>query len=398
MTAEAGQERMEPVRAPDVDFAIGKRRLDRVRALLAKDSRDRVSGRVAGHVLITSPDDIRWLCGFSGSHGWLIVGHDCLVLITDGRYTEQARIEARSIGADLEVLEISPTQKMGDLVKTVITRSSLSVGLFFQPRALDVARYRDLETAIGSSLHAMSSEIDHVRRHKDSIEIAAIARAAEVADRALLETAPMLLERPTERDVRDELDYRMRRLGADGPSYDTIVAAGPVNSAKPHHHPDTTVIEEGHSVVIDVGALVDGYHSDMTRTFLIGDVDPDLRRLYDIVRDAQARAAEAVAPGVPCREIDRVCREIFENFGVEELFIHGTGHGVGLAIHEEPFLGRTTNSVLEIGDVVTVEPGLYRMGLGGVRIEDLLVVTQDAHRCLSSLPKDPSCLPSPPTI
>jgi Xaa-Pro aminopeptidase len=136
----------------------------------------------------------------------------------------------------------------------------------------------------------------------------------------------------------------------------------------------------------------------MTRTFLIGDVDAQLLRIHDIVREAQLRAMATVAPGVRVSEVDRACREFFREQGVEDLFIHGTGHGVGLAIHEEPFVGRNLSTTLEVGDVVTVEPGLYRMGLGGVRIEDLLVVTEDAHRCLTMLPKDSPCLPSQRTI
>lgn len=350
------------------------------------------------HVLVTAEEDIRWLCGFTGSHGWLVVGSHSAVLLTDGRYTEQANLEAAAVGIELEVLEMSAGQSLPDLVDVVVSRANQPQRVFFQPRDLDVARYTELAKSIGVPLRPVDREMDLIRRGKDDNEIARITRAAEIADRALLDVLPMLWENPTERDVRDEVEYRMRRLGADGPSYATIVASGPVNSAKPHHHPGGTTIEEGHSVVIDVGAIVDGYHSDMTRTFLIGEVDPELTGLYEIVKEAQAAAVQIVAPGVPCLEIDRVCRRIFERYGVEDLFVHGTGHGVGLAIHEEPFLGRRSSAELRIGDVVTVEPGLYRMGLGGVRIEDLLVVTDEAHHCLSSLPKDPSCLPSPPTI
>lgn len=370
--------------------STGSRRLNRVREVVVLDS-------AGDHLLVSSHDDIRWLCGFTGSHGWLLLRRDAAVLLTDGRYTEQARLEGGSVGLDLEVLELSSGETLSDLVKRIVSWSDSSPRVSFQPRFLDVSQFRELEKSLGSCLVEVTSDFDCVRRHKDESEIARIDRAARIADGALVEVLPILTTRPTERDVRDELDYRMRRLGADGPSYDTIVATGPVNSAKPHHFPDATVIEEGHSVVIDVGALVEGYHSDMTRTFLVGDVDAKLRSLYDIVREAQAAAVEIVSPGVPCREVDRACRTIFEDFGVADLFVHGTGHGVGLAIHENPYLGGTSTATLEVGDVVTVEPGLYRMGFGGVRIEDLLVVTEDAHRCLTTLPKDPSCPPSPPT-
>jgi Xaa-Pro aminopeptidase len=355
-------------------------------------------------ILFTAPDDVRWLCGFSGSNGWLVVGVDSVVLLTDGRYVDQSQLEAASMGLEIDIAVLANGQSLGDLVAHVVPKGATSKSgrVLFQPEALNVAQFRSLEAALRSmrtapDLEPAPNDLRRLRRHKDAQEIETIARAAAIADRALRETVPMLSSRPTERDVRDELEHRMRRLGADGPSYDTIVASGPVNAALPHHRPDSTVIEEGHAVVIDVGALVDGYHSDMTRTFLVGDVDPELLRLYEIVEEAQRLAVAAVASGVASGDVDKVCRDIFVRYGVEDLFIHGTGHGVGLAIHEDPYVGRNVTACLEVGDVVTVEPGLYRMGLGGVRIEDLLVVTEDAHRCLTTLPKDSPCLPSPPT-
>jgi Xaa-Pro aminopeptidase len=365
-----------------------------------------LAGDIGAHdrLLFTSPEDVRWLCGFTGSNGWLLVGPDSAILLTDTRYEDQSRLEAVSMDLDLDIAVLGNGQGLGELVAQVLAKVGTSNPgcVYFQPHALNVAHLRSLEVALGSvsgayELHPAPSDLQGLRRHKDAGEIDIMVRAAAIADRALRETVPLLSSRPTERDVRDELEYRMRRLGADGPSYDTIVASGPVNAAQPHHRPDNTVIEEGHAVVIDVGALLDGYHSDMTRTFLVGDVDPDLLRLYEVVQEAQRVAVAAVAPGVSSCDVDKACRDIFRNFDVEDLFIHGTGHGVGLAIHEEPYIGRNVTRPLEVGDVVTVEPGLYRMGLGGVRIEDLLVVTEDAHRCLTTLPKDSPCLPSPPT-
>lgn len=351
-------------------------------------------------VLLTVPEDIRWLCGFTGSNGWLLVGPSSALLVTDGRYTDQARQEAQAHGVDIDILEMEPGLGLADLVARAIPRTNgTPLGrVHFQSGSLDVQRFRTLEGILGSALTPATAELTRVRRKKDAGEIELIERAARIADGVLAEAAAMLGQRPSERDVRDELEYRMRRSGADGPSYDTIVASGPLNSAKPHHRPGSTVIEEGHSVVIDVGALVDGYHSDMTRTYLVGEVDPELSRLYEVVREAQTRGLAAVAPGTPCREVDRMCSAVFEEAGVADLFVHGTGHGVGLAIHEEPFIGRASSAVLEVGDVVTVEPGLYRRGLGGVRIEDLVVVTESAHRCLTSLPKDSPCQPSQRTI
>ncbi len=367
----------------------GPERIGRIRTLI-----DRVDG--AGHVLITAPEDLRWACGFTGSNGWLLVGADTIRFLTDSRYTDQARIEASQLGLDLDVVVLGPGETFGALVGRMLAASTASRGLLFQPSSLTVAQFQGLEKSVVGSLVPVTPQFDLLRRRKDPWEIDAISRAAAIADRALSHVIPLLTMGLSERDIRDELEYSMRRFGADGPSYDTIVATGPVNSAIPHHRPTSTLIEEGHSVVIDVGALVDGYHSDMTRTFLIGEVDAELRRMYEVTREAQAAAITAVKSGVPCRAIDSLCRELIEEHGLTESIIHGTGHGVGLAIHEDPYIGRLSGATLEVGDVVTVEPGLYRMGLGGVRIEDLLVVTQDAHHNLSSLPKDSPCLQSPP--
>lgn len=367
----------------------GPERIARIRTLI-----DRVAG--AGHVLITAPEDVRWACGFTGSNGWLLVGADAIRFLTDSRYTDQALIEAGQMGLDLDVVVLGAGDTFGYLIGRMLAGSAASQSLLFQPGSVTVAQFRELEKSVVGLLVPVTPEFDWLRRCKDPWEIDAISRAAAIADRALSHVIPLLTMGLSERDVRDELDYSMRRFGADGPSYDTIVAAGPVNSAKPHHRPTSTLIEEGHSVVIDVGALVDGYHSDMTRTFLIGEVDAELCRMYEVIREAQAAAINAVKPGVPCQDIDSLCRMIIEEHGLTESIIHGTGHGVGLAIHEDPYIGRLSGATLAVGDVVTVEPGLYRMGLGGVRIEDLLVVTQDAHHNFSSLPKDSPCLQSPP--
>lgn len=251
--------------------------------------------------------------------------------------------------------------------------------------------------ADGLDLVAVDGVVESLRRRKDPDEIAWIAHACAIADRALAEATHTLVPGVSEREVRDELEARMRRLGADGPSYETIVASGPDNGAMPHHRPSHRRLVEGDLVVIDVGALVAGHHSDMTRSFVIGEPSDEQRRWYDVVAAAQAAGRAAVAPGVPTVDVDAACRAVFAAEGLEHLFTHGTGHGVGLDIHEEPFLGRTSASVLAEGDVVTVEPGLYRVGFGGLRIEDLVAVTGSGHRVLTTFPKDDPCPPSPPT-
>ena len=338
-------------------------------------------------VLVSDLDDIRYLSGFSGSNGWLLVSADRTHLITDGRYVEQATAET-----EFDVVE---ARSVSDMIAAVAER--VDGTLLFQSTKVSVELHAMLSREV-SSLRGVGSSFVELRRAKDDDEIAVIERAVAIADRALAAVCPQIEAGCTERDVRDELDYTMRRLGADGPSYDTIVASGPVNSARPHHRATDRQLEVGDALVVDVGALVDGYHSDLTRTFFIGECPDELRRRYDLVRQSQNDGILRVGPGVPCRDVDEACRKVFRAAELEDDFVHGTGHGVGLVIHEEPFLGRTSGSSLRARDVVTVEPGLYRVGIGGIRIEDLLVVSEVGSRVLSTFPKDLTCLPSRPTI
>jgi Xaa-Pro aminopeptidase len=231
---------------------------------------------------------------------------------------------------------------------------------------------------------------------KDDGEVARIEAACRIADDALAAVRPRLWDGLTEADFARALESAMFERGAEALSFSTIVGSGP-NGALPHHDAARRRIEPGDLVVVDFGAMVDGYHSDMTRTFVVGEPTADQARLLTAVTEAQAAGAAAVAPGVATTDVDARCREVLDGYGLGELFHHGTGHGVGLVIHEAPMLGRTSTGVLEAGNVITVEPGVYVAGLGGVRVEDTLAVTADGARPLTSFPKDPRCLPSAPT-
>jgi Xaa-Pro aminopeptidase len=215
-----------------------------------------------------------------------------------------------------------------------------------------------------------------------------MAAAAAAADAALAEVEPMLFAAVTgppvtESDIRNELEYRMRLHGADDRSYDTIVASGPDHAARPHHEVSRRRIVEGDTVIIDVGALVDGYHSDMTRSYVIGEPSDEQRLMYALVEASHAAGRAALRAGISARELDSVCRDVFEEAGRLDAYLHGTGHGVGLAIHEPPFHSQASDDELVAGNVVTVEPGLYRVGFGGFRIEDLLVVTETGSQPLT---------------
>ncbi|MFM8847708.1 MAG: M24 family metallopeptidase, partial [Actinomycetota bacterium] len=304
-------------------------------------------------------------------------------LVTDGRYVDQARAE---VGGDVEVRMCRTSPEMVGAVREVFAN-----GFAAQDEDLDVATWKRIARAIGRGPVAAAPGLADLRRSKDEREIALIARAADIASNALSDCVELVGPGITERRLRDALEARMRELGADGPSYDTIVASGPSNSARPHHHPTDRPIVVGDSVVIDVGALVDGYHSDMTRTYFVGDPDPELLVWYDALSEAQQAAIDLVAPGRAVNEVDEAARRVLRERGVDRWFTHGLGHGVGLLIHENPFIRPTSEAVLAPGDVVTIEPGLYREGLGGIRIEDLLLVTETAAVNLTKAPKDPTC-------
>ena len=357
---------------------------------------ERVRARLSGAeaLLVSDLTNVRWLTGFTGSNGWVVVAPDGLTLVTDGRYGQQAIAQLAAAGVEAEVL-VGAT---GAATLEHIARACAAFSTVgFEASTVTYAQHGQYRAAIVAELVPTSGVVEAERRTKDAAEIEAMARACRIADIALAEVAPLLGDGLTEAQVRNRLELRMRELGASGPSYDTIVAAGPRNAALPHHRPTDTVIEQGHTVIIDVGALVDGYHSDMTRTFVVGEPSAQQAELYELVLAAQCAGVAAVRAGVSVRELDEVCRTIITDAGYGDWFTHGTGHGVGLLIHEDPFVNRASEAILQVGDVVTVEPGVYRDGFGGVRVEDLVVVASDGCRVLTASPKDSPCLPSPPT-
>ncbi len=240
-----------------------------------------------------------------------------------------------------------------------------------------------------AELVATSGVVEKLRENKDEGEITRVAAAAAVADEALAVVLEMLPEHPTEVEVAIALDAEMRRLGAEGPAFETIVASGP-NGAEPHHRPSARKIGHGDLVVVDFGARVDGYCSDMTRTIAVGQAElaPELRQVSAVVLASQDAGLSAVRAGVAAAEIDHACREVIEAAGFGALFVHRTGHGVGLDIHEPPWLGGLSDDILGCGQVVTVEPGVYVPGLGGARTEDTVVVTETGCEILTMTPKE----------
>lgn len=355
-------------------------------------TRDRLAERSLAAMMVTDLTNVRWLTGFTGSSGVVAILPDRAVLVTDGRYRDRAGDELAAAGVACEVVAGFTQPEQHDLLVATLAgvdRVGAESGSLTHDRWTALAKDLPLEPVTGL--------VEAGRRQKDAGEIARIAEAARCADAALAEVAPLLGDGLTETDVRMELEYRMRRHGADGPSYDTIVASGPQHAARPHHHASHRTIVGGDTVVIDVGGLVDGYHSDMTRSYVVGEPTAEQQERYALLLAVQRVGLDAVRAGVAAKQVDATCRTMLAEAGYLDWFLHSTGHGVGLAIHEDPFENPTSTSTLLAGDVVTVEPGLYRVGFGGFRIEDLVEVTDAGCRILTSSPKDTPCPPSPPT-
>ena len=348
-------------------------------------------------MLVTDLINVRYLSGFTGSAGALLVYADERppVLATDGRYRTQAARQA----PDLQVA----IERTGarHLLSQAAAAGALRVG--FEAHVVTVDGFDSLSTALqaeaavagGASpveLVRASNTVEALREVKDAGEVALLRLACEAADAALRELVERGGLRPgrTEREVRRELEALMLDHGADAASFETIVATGS-NSAIPHHRPTDAVLAAGDFVKIDFGALVAGYHSDMTRTFVLGPPADWQREIYQVVQEAQRAGREALQPGAELRAVDAAARSVIAEAGYGETFGHGLGHGVGLRIHEAPGINAAADGTLLAGAVVTVEPGVYLADRGGVRIEDTLVVADTAGQApdlLTRFPKE----------
>jgi len=322
--------------------------------------------------------NVRYLTGFTGTNGACLVGADELIFFTDFRYTERARDEVAP--------EWERPEAERELVPQIAARMSGRVG--FEDAKLSVRQLARLEAAVGDDVGLVPAGdlVEQLRVVKEPDELDRIAAAAELTDGVYEWALERGLAGRTERDVARDCEARLRELGAE-PSFPPIVA-GAENGALPHAEPGEREIGAGELVVFDMGALLDGYCSDCTRTFATGEVGDEGRETYELVQRAQAAALEAVRPGASGMEVDAVAREIISEAGHGDHFGHGLGHGVGLEVHEGPRLASTSEDELQEGNVVTVEPGVYLPGGLGVRIEDLVVVTGDGYRNLSGLSKD----------
>jgi len=334
-------------------------------------------------LLVTSPANVRYLSGFSGSSALLFVTGRETLLITDFRYQTQA------------------AEEVGEVARVVIEAQSLWTGLWQH-----VAQMPNVQIAGFESAHLVHRDfqrlleagarwqwrptldlVETLRERKDSNEVAHIRAAVASAERALEQTVSRVRAGMSELDVAGMLESELRRAGSDGFPFPSIVASGP-NAALPHARPTHRVIGRGDLLLVDFGARVDGYCSDITRTFVVGSASTEQREVYDVVRLANERAVHSVRPGMSGRDADGLARGYIQDRGFGDLFGHSLGHGIGLEVHEAPRLAKTAESPLVEGAVVTVEPGIYRPGWGGVRIEDDVHLGADGVQVLTRFPRE----------
>jgi Xaa-Pro aminopeptidase len=341
-------------------------------------------GRVRA-LLVSQPDDVSYLTGFSGEDSFLLLVGDDACLLTDGRFDEQAHRECGQI--DIHIRTGPMSKALLAVLKARRFRGTVGV----QSEHFTLGQFESFEKNVGKGrFKPLAGLVGPLREIKDAGEIVSIGKAVKAAQAAFMALLRMGKEfwlGKTERQLAAELDYRMRLAGSSKPSFETIVAAGP-NGALPHYRPGAVKVREGTAVLIDWGATVDGYVSDLTRVVFVGRIPPQMGTVYDVVRRAQLQAIAAVSAGVPAKDVDAAARGLIERDGFGDRFVHGLGHGIGRAVHEGPGVARSMDAPLRAGMVITIEPGIYIPGVGGVRIEDDVEVTASGRRKLSTLATD----------
>lgn len=333
-------------------------------------------------MLVTSPANVRYLTGFTGSNGALLVlPHDQAVFFTDPRYTIQA---GREVACETQVCRgpILPTLALA-AVKQRVRR------LGFERASISYEGFEVLRGKLPpkTALLPVAGWVETLRMVKSPAEIERIRRSVETNSKAFEAAVRRVRPGICERDLAAEIEHQMHRLGAEKPSFETIVAAGE-RSALPHAHPTGARVEAQDLLLVDMGAFQEGYASDMTRMLFLGQPGARVKRLHRAVLEAQLAAVDAIRPGVTTASVDRQARAVLKKYKLEDKFVHSTGHGLGLEIHELPRIGRKDKTRLAAGMVITIEPGVYLEGFGGIRIEDTVVVTQRGCEVLTPTPKD----------
>jgi len=332
-------------------------------------------------LIVSSAPNIRYLTGFTGSNGLVLAAPSATVLFTDPRYAIQATQQT-----DCKVV-VARGPLYPALMRAAARRRLRRVG--FEKARLGYDAFEHLRELLplGASLHGVGGMVESLRMVKSPAEIERIRRSVAVNSSAFDAALKIVQPGMKESDLAAEIEYRMRLLGAERPAFDSIVAAG-ARSALPHAEPGTDTLGNNRLLLIDIGATVDGYASDMTRVAFLGKPGRKIRSLYQAVLEAQLAGIDAVGPGVSAGKVDAAARRVLRAKGLDKAFVHSTGHGLGLEIHEPPRLGKGDSTALEAGMVITVEPGAYLEGFGGVRIEDTVVVTSSGCEVLTPTSKE----------
>lgn len=347
-------------------------RMDRLRTFLASQQLDAI--------IITKPENRTYLTGFTGSAGAALVTAREALLLVDFRYVEQAAAEA----PDWEVIRVP--RLATDALSELVRRKELQ-RIGFEPNGVTYHEHVQLAAAVQPAALLPVDGIDRLRWVKDPGELGRLRTAVALADAGFAHIQKFLRPGVREREIAIELEFFMRRQGADKEAFDTIVASG-VRSSLPHGRASEKLLGRGEFVTLDFGAVVSGYHSDCTRTVVLGEASPRQREIYELVLSAQTTALAGLRPGLSTREADALARRVIADAGHADHFGHGLGHGVGLAIHEGPTLSPREDATLEAGIAVTVEPGVYLPGWGGVRIEDIAVIIPQGCEILTRAPKE----------
>ena len=355
----------------------GIKRLRKLRTSIAEKGLDAL--------LLSQPENIRYLSGFTGSSGWLLISGQNAILATDFRYVEQAKGES----SDFEIIQTK--QELRDWLPGLVSDLGWHK-LGFEANSISYEGYHKLSEAIGTKqinleLVPTTGTLEQLRSIKEPEELGVIKKAVELVEAAFEQAKGIIRPGMTEREAAWEIEKFLRQEGSEGTPFEIIVASGP-NSALPHARPTEKIICSGEPVLIDMGARINGYCSDFSRTLFSDKADKTFREIYNIVLKAQTTAIERVESGMDASQADQLARSVVEQAGYGDAFGHGLGHGVGLAVHESPTLGPNSSDSLADGMVFTIEPGIYLVGQGGVRIEDMVVLEKGKAKVLSKAKKD----------
>jgi len=357
----------------------GPRRKSRIKRL--RKLRMSIAKKGLDALLLSQPENLRYLSGFTGSSGWLLISGQNAILATDFRYVEQAKGES----PDFEIIQTK--QELRDWLPDLGWHK-----LGFEANCISYDSYHKLSEAIKTKqlnleLVSTTGIVEQLRSIKEPGELGFITKAIELTDAAFEQARAIIRPGITEKEAAWEIEKFLRQEGSEGLPFEIIVASGP-NSALPHARPTEKIICSGESVLIDMGARINGYCSDFSRTLFLGETDKSLQEIYNIVLKAQTTAIKGIESGMDASQADRLARSVVEQAGYGDAFGHGLGHGVGLAVHEFPALGPSSSDSLADGMVFTIEPGIYLAGKGGVRIEDMVVLKNGKAKVLSKAKKD----------